>query len=224
MADEYDGDELPTETLLMEEFGVSRPTVRTALQQLVADGLITRQPGIGTRIKREGRTGYWAIGSLDDLTGEFRLNQAITLSAKLEPVRNYPAARDVFGLNDRASIFRIKRVMANEGLPYAVSNLFGVEENTTDIPPDQLGRTYFIDLVQTHSGKIASRVHQEIGAIAADDDMAQSIGVDEGAPLLFVQRTYLDNDDQPLVYVELKCRTDRYKQIVNFIRGPQPLG
>lgn len=205
----------------MEEFGVSRPTVRTALQRLVNDGLILRKPGIGTRIKREGRTSYWAIGSLDDLTGEFRVHQAITLLAQLETVKDFPDVKAALQLNSRNQIFHIKRIMAKDGLPYAVSNLFAQDILTKGIPSERFGQTYFVDLVQTYSGKIATLVRQEIGAMQADGELASTIGVTKGTPILVIQRTYFDTNEKPLIYVELKCRVDRYKQVINFIRGPQ---
>ena len=45
------GDQLPTEKEIGEAFGVSRVTVRRALRELAAEGLLERQPGRGTFLK-----------------------------------------------------------------------------------------------------------------------------------------------------------------------------
>ncbi len=44
------GDTLPSESHLREEFGVSRTTIRRALDLLRAEGLIVREPGLGSRV------------------------------------------------------------------------------------------------------------------------------------------------------------------------------
>jgi len=43
-----EGDKLASENELVEQFGVSRPTIRRALAQLVTEGLIERRMGAGT--------------------------------------------------------------------------------------------------------------------------------------------------------------------------------
>jgi DNA-binding GntR family transcriptional regulator len=44
------GSSLPSESQLREEFGVSRTTIRRALDLLRAEGLVVREPGVGTRV------------------------------------------------------------------------------------------------------------------------------------------------------------------------------
>ena len=63
---------LPPELDLMDEFRVSRHTIRTALQKLVVDGLIERQRGTRTKsFDVTRRKEFGAIGSLDQMVGEF---------------------------------------------------------------------------------------------------------------------------------------------------------
>src|SRR4051794_38312422 len=47
------GEKLPSENDLVETFGASRPTVRRALAQLEADGLVERRAGSGTYVSRQ---------------------------------------------------------------------------------------------------------------------------------------------------------------------------
>jgi GntR family transcriptional regulator, arabinose operon transcriptional repressor len=51
------GDRIPSEALLIEEFGVSRPTVARALQDLERRGLVTRRRGAGTYVSQVNGTG-----------------------------------------------------------------------------------------------------------------------------------------------------------------------
>src|SRR5437899_11079441 len=62
------GESLPTEAELVSEFGVSRHTVRAALQHLVAEGIVERTAGRGTFLKRSGADGAeWNIGGIEDI-------------------------------------------------------------------------------------------------------------------------------------------------------------
>ena len=62
---------LPTEDELMARFGVSRHTVRSALQMLVNEGLLERYAGRGTFVvERPSRDHSWRIRSLDDIVNE----------------------------------------------------------------------------------------------------------------------------------------------------------
>ncbi|MCR8549249.1 GntR family transcriptional regulator [Salipiger sp. P9] len=218
IANEYQHDQLPPERLLIAEFKVSRHTIRAALQQLVNDGLITRTAGRGTQIVREGRGGYWAIGALEDLTGEFRVDQQLTISAQLEPAEHFPKVSKMFGLGKDDQIFRVQRILTNNGLPYSFSHLFAEARMTKDIPDNRLGTAFFVDLVQEYSGRVATRARQAITAALADAEISRRLGMEQGAPVLIVRRTYFTADDHPLVYVELYCRPDRYEQVVNLIR------
>src|SRR5205085_1065842 len=80
---------LPPELVLVEEFGVSRHTVRAALQRLVADGLIERRAGLGTTVTKRAAGGSWLIGSLDELL-EYQVDQIELLDARLVPGKDFP--------------------------------------------------------------------------------------------------------------------------------------
>ncbi|MBV7408539.1 GntR family transcriptional regulator [Maritimibacter sp. DP1N21-5] len=211
-------EELPPEVQLMKEFDVSRHTMRIALQHLVDDGLIVRMPGSGTRIVRKGRAGYWAIGSLDDLTGEFKVEQSLTISAQQEPAKAFPEVVEILGLRPTSKVFHILRVLTTDGIPYGVSNLFAPMSLVKNIPDAELGQTYFVDLVQKYSGHTASRTRQAISAGAVDPEAARQLGIEAGAPVLVIKRTYFASDNLPLVHVHLTCRSDRYEQVVTYLR------
>ncbi|MGR3425608.1 MAG: GntR family transcriptional regulator [Pseudooceanicola nanhaiensis] len=212
-------DELPPEMQLMQEFDVSRHTIRIALKHLVDDGLIARQPGSGTRILRKGRVGYWAIGSLDDLTGEFKVDQALTISAQAAPAKDHVEAAAALGVSSRGNLFHIVRVLTSDGLPYGLSHLYAPLAHTSKIPPEELGQTFFVDLVQTYSGQTATRARQAVTAAPVDAETGRALGIAVGTPVLVIRRTYLTSDDLPLVHVHLTCRSDRYKQVVTFLRN-----
>ncbi len=63
------GSLLPTEMELCEQYGTSRPTVRLALQELQAMGLVSRRKRVGTRVESSSPSGGYSqsMVSLDGL-------------------------------------------------------------------------------------------------------------------------------------------------------------
>jgi DNA-binding LacI/PurR family transcriptional regulator len=59
-----EGDKLPSENDLVERFGVSRPTVRRALAQLVTEGFIERRMGAGTVVSNRSENEVLVFGLL----------------------------------------------------------------------------------------------------------------------------------------------------------------
>jgi GntR family transcriptional regulator len=220
VAQHYSNDELPPELKLMREFRVSRHTIRTALQWLVNDGIIERRPGSGTRIVRASRSGFWAIGSTDDLAGgDFVVGEALTFSVSLEPARLFPSVMKLFSLKPSAKIFHIVRILTTSGLPYALSHLFAAPKLVADIPEKELSKHNLVELVQKYSGVHASRARQTATVAVANLETARTLGMPEGEPILVLHRTYFAEGDEVLVHSELSCRPDRYRQVINFVRN-----
>jgi GntR family transcriptional regulator len=224
-AGRYESAGLPPELQLMEEFDVSRHTIRAALQRLVADGLIERRAGLGTRVTNRGKgSGFWSIGTLNDLLGEFSVDQFLTLSAELIPAQRFPGVATLFGVRKRGELFHMLRILTIDGLPYAVAHLFTAPEYGTSVPKGELGSQHLINLVAAYSAVRPARARQMASATAADEEAARQLGVAPGAPLLIIHRTYFDSDDRPLVHAELLCRPDRYQQVVDFVHEGSPSG
>lgn len=71
---------LPTETVLAESYGVSRPVVRDALARLRADGIVASRQGSGTHVLRVPAPDFMAIapaGSIADLMRSFEFRTAL---------------------------------------------------------------------------------------------------------------------------------------------------
>lgn len=213
----YPGAELPRELSLMEEFGVSRHTIRAALQQLVNDGIVERKAGSGTRITERAKGGIWAAGSLGRLIGEFTPDQYLTLSIREAAAREHPDAALLFGLAPEDHVFHILRLLMQKDLPYGVVNMFARVEVARPVPQALLGIQPFITLIEQHAKVRPARVRQVASACSADDQSARQLGVTPGAAVLRLQRTYFDSNGSPFLHVDLMCRPDRYQQVIDFV-------
>lgn len=213
---QYDEEGLPPERVLIEEFGVSRHTIRLAMQRLTQGGLIERRAGAGTLVSRKGRLGFWAIGSLQELTGDFSVDQYLTLSAELVPARRFPHAAALFDVRKEGQLFHILRILTAQGLPYAICNIFASAEAGRAIPSAEIGAKPLIELVEQYLRVKPMRARQLASAAAADEQTARQLAVPFGAAMLVLHRTYFDADGAHLVHSELLCRPDRYQQVIDF--------
>lgn len=213
----YDAEELPPEILLMQEFDCSRHTMRSALQHLVAEGLIERRAGSGTRITDRARGGVWAVGVLGNLIGEFAPEDYLTLVAQNVGLAEHAEAAQVFGLPRDAQIFYIMRLLLAEGIPYALADVFTRPEMTRNIPEALLGTEPLIQLVEKYGRVRSVRVRQVATAAAAGAIVARQLGMAVGDPVLILKRTYFDAQGAAILHTSVSARPDRYRQEVDFL-------
>ena len=213
----YDGEELPPEIQLMQEFDCSRHTMRSALQHLVAEGLIERRAGSGTRITDRARGGIWAVGTLGNLIGEFLPEDYLTLVAQTVPAAQHEEAAGIFGLAPGAQLFYIMRLLLAQGIPYALADVFTLPDLTRNIPQDRIGAEPLIQLVEKYGRVRSVRVRQVATAAAASPVAARQLGMAVGEPVLILKRTYFDAQDQPILHTSVSARPDRYRQEVDFL-------
>lgn len=216
-AGQYGDTGLPPELMLVEEFGVSRHTVRSALQRLVVDGLIERRAGFGTTVTNRAAGGSWLIGSLDELL-EYSVERLESVEARLVPARDVPHAAALFNTPLTGKVFRLVRILNTaSGLRSSVANIFTSAVLAAHLPRTQLDKVLFINLLQKHSGVRAERVRQVSSATLADKELALQLDTKVGAPILLLHRTYTSTDGEPIMLVELSCRPDRYQHTITFL-------
>jgi GntR family transcriptional regulator len=216
-SDQYHGAELPRELSLMEEFGVSRHTIRQALQHLVDDGLIERRAGSGTKVTGRAKGGIWAVGSLSELIGEFSPNQYLTLSIREEPADHFPEAAALFGLKKGSRIFHILRILTLNDLPYALANMLALKEHARLVPELELGRRPLVQLLEEYGKIRPARVRQIATAASADEQTSRQLGIKVGTAVLHLRRSYFDRDGRPFLHVDVLCRPDRYQHVTDFL-------
>ncbi len=209
---------LPGEVALMQQFGVARVTVRRALEQLASEGLISREPGRGTRALAPGTRGPGTPsegGPSAKLTGllENLVSMGLKTSVKVLDVELVMASSSVANalqLNVGDSVQKAVRVRSTtEGplshittyVPAAIASTFG--RNELALKP--------ILVLLEESGVKVGRAHQTISARLADAQVAKHLDVSVGSALLAVHRLIYDDQDQPIQWLHGLYRPDRYE-------------
>jgi GntR family transcriptional regulator len=217
------GRQLPTDAALMREFGVSRHTVRAALQELVSTEIVERFPGRGSFVLRQAsRSGPWSVGSIEDLIDTSFADTYRVLEARSRPSSLYPMVAEFFGLQPRERLFRIRAVRSSRVGPYAYSHVYFPLDIGEKLPHRLFNRRPLILLVEEYCGLPAFEARQTALAEAADGEVARHLGIRPGRPVLVLERTYFGRDGRPLEFSRIRHRSDRYQQTVNFTRKREP--
>jgi GntR family transcriptional regulator len=208
---------LLVERELTEALSASRNTVRAVLQQLAREGLVTREPKNGTR----------ATGSLllriDELStvAQFGTEPSRTVEARTlerRPLGCPPIVRDRLRLPVGWTVLMIESLVLENGLPLGLSvNYVALgEEESPDFDIDE-GDVILI--LEQQLGIRIGGSQTTIGAVAADEQTAELIGVDVGAPLVWLEDVISDEFGQPRALAQLRLRGDRVAFSANAYRS-----
>ncbi len=204
------GDMLPTESELLDQYGISRNTVRQALDMLVNDGLIVRERGRGTFVAQpkieQGLTRI--ISFTEDMRRRGLKPGTRVLQRRLVPAPEHIA--ETLGVPVGEELAHLERLRLADGAPMSIEKSYlvhrycpGVLERDYSRVPlrEALAREYNIFLVHAR---------QHISAIAAPVDIATHLDIAPGAPLLYIERTTFTATETAVEYLQIYNRGDRY--------------
>jgi GntR family transcriptional regulator len=191
------GSKLESELDLAEQLGISRPTMRAAIKQLVDKGLLIRRRGIGTTVAPRPVRRAVALTSLyDDLKEAGREPETRVLA--LEEVLCPPEIAEQLGLGPTAPVLRFDRLRTVGSDPIALMHNV-VPIGLLQIDREDLERTGLYDLFR-ESGIAPHVATQRVGARKAGAEEAEWLEIEPGDPVLTVTRTAYDTSGRPIEY------------------------
>ena len=201
------GARLENEIALADRLGLSRPTVRRAIQELVSKGLLVRRRGLGTQVVQRPLTREVELTSLfDDLKRGSR-----------EPTTEL-LSRAVIGADDRISevlsvpsgvpILHVRRVRFADGVPLAILENFLASE-FIDISEEDLRTRGLYQLLRARGTSI-SVARQRIGARSATLEESKLLEIKARGPVLTMDRTAYSNNGRAIEYGHHCYRPDLY--------------
>ncbi|MCT2594079.1 GntR family transcriptional regulator [Streptomyces sp. N2-109] len=201
------GSLLGNEIELAGRLGLSRPTVRQAIQALVDKGLLVRRRGIGTQVVHSQIRRPLELSSLyDDL--EAAGQRPATRVLRLETTAADAEAAAALAVAEGAEVRLLERLRLTHGEPVAFLR--------NQLPPDllrleagELERTGLYRLMRG-AGITLHSARQTIGARAASPAEAELLGEEPGAPLLTMQRVTFDDTGRVVEYGSHLYRASRY--------------
>lgn len=191
------GTRLPNEIVLAQQLGVSRPTMRKAMEYLVGKGLVVRQRGVGTRVvSPKVRRALELTSLFDDLDAIGQRPTTTVLSNTIEDASADVA--ELLGVPKGTQVIAIRRLRSALNQPIAcLTNHLSASRitlSTEALETDGLYRLLRRSGVQLHSAT------QVIGARTATGAEARMLGLSKGAALLTMQRTAYDDHGAVVEY------------------------
>lgn len=208
------GSRLENEVALSERLGLSRPTVRRAIQDVVDKGLLVRRRGIGTQVVHGQVTREVEFTSLnEDLLRSDRHPTTTVLLHEVVTADAIMAER--LTLAERSAVLHLRRLRGADGAPLAVLENY-LPTDFIDLGEEELARYGLYQLLRSRG--VTMRVaRQRIGARRATNEESTLLDIDRGGPVLTMERTAFDNSGRPVEFGHHCYRPDLYSFEVTLV-------
>jgi len=219
------GDLLPTEFELCAQFGVSRFTIREAVKQLVQQGLVVRQPGVGSRVVAQAPSGQYtqtmsAITDLRQYASETTLQIAKT---SVQGINAEQAA--LLGTAEGETWLHIQglRFIEGQALPLCLTDVYVAPRfrSLTGVSGRMTQPLYQLLEEQFHCRIKA--VQQELRAMLLPAALAKRLNAPARSAGLWIARRYMDERDELVELAVSVHPADRFSYREAFRREWHPI-
>ena len=201
------GARLENEIAIGHRLGLSRPTVRRAIQELVDKGLLVRRRGIGTQVVQGQVTRQVELTSLyEDL--QTAHHQPGTRVLAHEIVQATDTIASGLGVQAGDDVVYIRRQRSTDGIPVAVLENY-LPAEFRDITTEQLEQRGLYQLLRAR-GVAIQIAKQKIGARRAHGDESELLDIEKGGPVLTMERIAFDNAGRAIEFGQHCYRPDMY--------------
>lgn len=205
---------LDNEIAMAERLGVSRPTMRRAMEQLVDRGLVVRRRGIGTRVVQPKVRRPLELTSLyDDLSSGGQAPTTELLRCERVPAGPEVAAR--LGLDEGTEVVHLERLRSARGEPIARMTNHLPGDVVTFAETDLVGAGLY-ELLRRSGVRLHSAV-QTLGARAATAAEGRLLGEPKGAALLTMERETTDEQGRVVEYASHLYAASRYSFEIHLV-------
>lgn len=203
-----EGDKLPTETDLMDQYDVSRITVRAAIKELEDADMVERTRGKGTFVTMKRDT--YAADDRESFTHSCMLSGKKPSTKVLQAGWVYPSLKDIrfLGVREDENILQTRRLRLVDGVPtvletnsYAPSLAFLDHEDLSGS---------LLEVLESHGVSLGSN-ERTLQVCFANGYEAENLNVETGAALLLFVDKRCDSEGQPIFLSRQVYCTERLK-------------
>ncbi|SFD87579.1 GntR family transcriptional regulator [Lentibacillus persicus] len=211
---------IATEYELMDRFGVSRVTVRNALQMLVDEGVITRERGRGTFV-RTNHPENWT-GRLMGFTeiikeSGFVPNAEVLNSGLLN--RNdddFDICKEKLNTDN---VWNLTRLRFADEHPIAVEYAFFPSSYGAMLENEDLKSIAIYQFFEKELDIYFKEANQIISAVNADEQIAEMLNTKIGEALLYIERSTKTSQGDPVEFLKAVYRPDYFQYLITLSRN-----
>ena len=205
---------LENEIVMAEQLGISRPTMRRAMEQMVGQGLVARRRGIGTRVIQPKVRRPLELTSLyDDLAADGQ--GPSTQLLRFETIGSPADVADRLTLLEGDPVVVVERLRFAQDRPIArMTNYLPSAIVTFDA--DALETAGLYDLLRRSGVRLHSAA-QTLGARTATAPEARQLQEARGAALLTMERTTTDDQGRTIEFATHLYAASRYTFEINLV-------
>lgn len=200
---------LPTERTLAARYATSRTTVRQAISELVAEGILNRAQGKGTFVA-PSRPTY--VRQLTSFTEDAEA-QKLTSSSEVLGIEPVLADEHLAGQLDvplDTDLLRVERVRFINGEPLAHEAAY-LPGSLPDLQRHLAESGSLYAVLSAHYGVEIAEAEDTVMTTIAGPLEARLLAIEMGAPLLLIQRRGLNAEGIPVEWTRSVFRGDRFQ-------------
>ncbi len=210
------GEAIPTEAALSAEYQLSTGTVRKAIDALVSEGILERQQGRGTFIRRaQFQSSLFRFFRFQTVSGERQVPESRILS--IEPVAAPSAVAQALGLPADALVIRIVRVRLLEVKPVLAEANLAAPPAVPGAAGDrsQSRRPLLYPIYEEVCGQVVASAEETLTAESVNDVHARLLQVPVNSPVIVIERLARDYAGSPLEWRRSRGHAEHFRYSVD---------
>jgi GntR family transcriptional regulator len=210
------GQPIPAERQLATDLGVSRLTLRAALDDLVRDGYLDRRHGSGTYVTEPKIAQPLTLTSFSE---DMRRRGMTPGSRTLELTSTLAGARLAhrLGVSPEARLFRVKRLRLADSMPMAMEILHVPEALVPGLTRADFEGRSFYELLRERYGITVGSGTQSIEPTVTSEEESEVLGVPLHTPAFLFERTTVSESGRIVEFVRSIYRGDRYRLVADLV-------